>query len=555
MAKVDGAHLLTKALRQHGVERIFGLCGDHVNPIFNACIDEGIQIIDTRQESAAVHMADAWARVTGKPGVSVVTGGPGHTNSITGLATAWLASSPLIAISGQYDTSLKDRGALQEMDQVAVVEPVTKWSRLVTDPARLPEYIALAWKEATTGRPGPVHLSVPVNVAAAEQEEGQVCFPPPASRLAAGGEPKLIEQAIDRLARAERPCVIAGSGIWWAGAAGTLRRFVELTHLPLFTIGMGRGSVSDDNPLCLGYADQFLNPAAKEIKGADVVLLIGKRVDFRLGYGALFGSETTLIQVDVHAPELSNNRPADLPILADARVALEQLTAEAETRKGWRETPWLHTLQKGVRDARDERRREEESNAVPIAPLRVAKEIRELADENAVFVIDGGDFAQWCRLALPARKPGHWIRLGPMGTIGASIPFAIAAKLAKPDSTVVNLVGDGAFAFHGWEFHTAVRHGLPFVCVVGNDQGWGMERELQAAFYGRDRTIGVELGMTRYDRVVEAIGGHGEFVESPEDLRPALERAMKSGLPACVNVLVQGQASPVTLANITRHKR
>jgi acetolactate synthase-1/2/3 large subunit len=552
MGKVTAAHLLVRTLRRHGVERIFGLCGDHVNSIFNACLDEGVAIVDTRQESGATHMADGWARVTGQPGVSVVTGGPGHTNSITGIATAWMAGSPVLAISGTFERPLRDKGPLQEIDQVDMVRAVTKWARVVEDPTRLPQYAALAYREAVSGRPGPVHLTIPSDVSESIVDDSTIPIPSPAKPEPAAAPARAIETALDLLQRAERPVVIAGSGIWWARCWEVLGRFVELTQLPCFTIGMGRGSLSDEHPLCLGYADPILNPAAREIREADAVLLIGKRMDFRLGYGALFAADAALIQVDIHAPELGRNRSAQLPIHGDAGAVLEQLAAGAEARRGWKEKPWVGRL-RGARKAAVEARSEDErSDAAPVHPLRLVKEAREAVNSDAVWAIDGGDFAQWCRLGLPARKPGHWVRLGALATVGASIPFGIAAKLAKPDCPVVILVGDGGMAFHAWELHTALRFNAPVVVVVGNDCGWGMERELQAAFYGR--TIGVELGQLRYDRVIEAMGGHGEHVEHPAELRPALERALKAGKVACVNVMMRGVPSPLTTANIARAK-
>ncbi|MFQ5828576.1 MAG: thiamine pyrophosphate-binding protein [Candidatus Methylomirabilia bacterium] len=552
MGILTGAHLLVRSLKRHGVDRIFGLCGDHVNAIFDACLDEGVAIVDVREESGATHMADGWARVTGQPGVSVVTGGPGHTNSTTGVATAWMACSPIIAISGMHGWRLRDRGPLQEIDQVELFRPITKWARVVTDPSRLAQYFAMAFREAVSGRPGPVHLTVPGDVLEASVNADTQVMPEPFARHPAGMAPSTVEAALDLLQRAERPAVIAGSGIWWARAWEALRRLVELTSLPAFTIGMGRGSLSDEHPLSFGYADPVLNPTAREIKEADVVLLLGKRMDFRLAYGNLFAPTATLIQIDIHDPELGRNRPTQLPIQADAKVALEQLIAGAERRTGWKETSWVERLRQARKAATESRQERETSEDAPLHPLRIVKDVREAVNEDVVWVIDGGDFAQWCRLGLPARKPGHWVRLGALGTVGAAIPFGVAAKLAKPDNPVVILIGDGGMAFHSWELHTALRFNAPVVVVVGNDCGWGMERELQAAFY--DRTIGVELGSVRYDKVIEGMGGHGECVEHPTELRPALDRALKASKVACVNVMMRGVPSPLTTSNIARVK-
>ncbi|HBH03656.1 MAG: hypothetical protein A2W08_02130 [Candidatus Rokubacteria bacterium RBG_16_73_20] len=551
MGKISGAHLLVRAMRRHGVERIFGLCGDHVNSIFNACLDEGLTVVDTRHESGATHLADGWARVTGRPGVSVVTGGPGHTNSLTGLATAWMAASPMLAISGMHETRLRERGPLQEVDQLDMVRSITKWARVAEDPRRLGEYFAAAYREAVSGRPGPVHLTIPSDVAEASVDD-DVGLPEPFRVEPAAAGQAALDAAIGLLHRAERPVVLAGSGVWWSRGWEALERFVEVAQLPCFTIGMARGAMSDEHPLCLGYADPVLNAAAREIRRADVVLLVAKRIDFRLAYGGLFGPDAALIQIDVHGPELGHNRAAQLPIQADARVALEQLAAAAERHGGWRQKPWVEELRRARRAFLAASATDEASEVAPLHPLRIVREVREAAGSDVTWVIDGGDFAQWCRLALPARLPGHWVRLGAMGTLGASIPFGIAAQLAHPREPVVVLTGDGGMAFHAWELHTALRFKAPLVVVVGNDCGWGMERELQRAFY--DRTVGTELGQVRYDQVLAAMGGHGERVEKPAELRPALERALRAGRPACVDVAMRGVASPLTTANIARLK-
>jgi acetolactate synthase-1/2/3 large subunit len=560
MGTLTGGDLVIKSLKREGVKRIFGLCGDHVNPIFNACLEYGVEIIDTRHESAAVHMADAWARVTGEPGVAVVTGGPGHTNAMTGLATAHLAGSPVILISGQFNQQLKERNALQEMDQVGLAKPITKWVREVTDTRRIPEFIATAYREAVSGRPGPVNLNIPVDLATAEVEESSVSFPLPERYRAKTGpsaDSNLIEKSITLLKSAEKPVVIAGSGTWWAQASEELQKFIELTKIPLFTIGIARGVVSDFHPFCFGYADTAFNPVAKEIRQADVVLVLGKRIDFRLKYGGpgFFDPKARIIQVDTFPGEIGKNRDVELGILTDARSALKQLATAAGEEKNWGKKAWTDHLRKVAQDNKAEFAQFEDSDEIPIHPLRLCREVKKWLDEDTTIVFDGGDFVHWCRLALSAQKPGHWLRLGPLAAIGASVPFAIAAKLARPDKQAVVLTGDGAFAFFGWEFHTAVRHKIPIVVIIGNDKGWGLERELQTAIYGKEKVIGCELGLVRYDKVVEALGGHGEFVEKPEELQPALERAFKSGLPACVNVMTAGLVSPFTKGQIEIHKK
>ena len=550
MPRMTGADLLLSTLKRQGVSHLFGLCGDHVNPLFVAARRHGIGIVDVRHEAAAVHMADGWARVTGAPGVSVVTGGPGHTNSVTGVATAAAAGSPVIAISGCYEVAQKGRLAFQELDQVTLMRPVTKWASLVTEAVRIPEMVATAYREALTGRPGPVHLSIPLSVLSRELEA-----PPPLAEtrppVFPHPDPGAIRQVVERLAAAERPACVVGSGAFWAKAGDALTRFAELTHTPCFTIDLARGLLSDEHPLCFGYADPILNETAKALRMADLILLVGKRLDFRLKFGEVFDPGAVVVQIDVDPAEIGRNRPIQVPLVADAAAALTALAAEAVRQGGWRERPWLEQLRRQQKAWRESWAKGEMSEEAPLHPLRLCREVRPLLPEDGVVVIDGGDFPQWPRMTLPARRPGHWIRLGGLGTVGAALPLGLAAKLAHPEAPVFIFMGDGGMGFYGFELHTAVRLGLGAVIIVGNDQGWGMEREIQGALYGREQIAGCELGLVRYDEIMRALGGHGEFVERPADLQPALTRALASGKPAVVNVLIRkGTVSPLTAASI-----
>lgn len=550
---MNGARLLVRGLKQEGVEQIFSLSGDHINPIYDACLDYDIRIVDTRHEAAAAFMADAWARVTRRPGVFVVTGGPGHTNALTGMATAFLQGSPVLAISGAPETSLKSRGTFQEIDQLSLVKPITKWAAVVDDARQIPGYLATALREALSGRPGPVHLTIPVDVLSREAGEvapvpltgGMPDYPP------FEGGSDLIDKVLTSLRQAERPVLIAGSGAWWSQAGSEVARFVEKTRIPLFTIGLARGLISDEHPFCFGYADPLLNQVAKEFVHADVICILGKRIDYRLAFGGprLFDPGARIIQVDIHAAEIGRNRRVDVGIVADARAFLTACLTEMEGGP-WPDRPWLQHLARIARSWREVLATGEASSEVPIHPLRLCREIREVLPPEATIAIDAGDFLQWARMALPARRPGRWLRLGPLGTLGAAIPFGIAAKLARPHEPVVVVTGDGGFGYHGFELHTALRHDLPVVVVIGNDQAMGMEKQIQTAFYGPGRVVGCELGLVRYDKVVEALGGHAEFVEEPGEIQPALLRALAAGRPACVNVMIRPVASPLAEASI-----
>ncbi len=604
MTRESGADRLLRTLRRHGVDTAFGLCGDHVNPLFVAAARHGIRIVDVRHEAAAVHMADGYARVSGRIGVSIVTGGPGHTNSITGIATAAAAGSPVLALSGSYEPAERGRLAFQEMDQAATAQPLAKSARLAGDPARLEEEVSGALAETMRGRPGPVHLSIPLGVLSREvdsagERAGQVdsslergagASPPPAGASDASPlpppaddaralrpDPAVVSDLLARLRAAQRPVAIAGSGALWSGAGADLTRFVEATGTPCFTIDLARGLLSDEHPLCFGYADPVLNPVARSFAEADFILIVGKRVDFRLGFGGprVFRPEATLAQIDVRAEELGRNRPVQMPILADARETLRALAEEAQ-RQGpsgagedggsrrrtgpevagpvpgaWPEKPWVGELRSRRNAWRESWREGEESDEAPLHPLRVCREARGIIDESTVLVFDGGDWPQWPRMTLQARRPGHWVRLGALGTVGAGLPLALGAQAARPGQRVVLFIGDGGMGFHLAELHTAVRHGLDVVVVVGDDEGWGMEREIQAALYGRQAVSGCELGPLRYDAIAAAMGLHSERVERPAHLRPALERAVASGAPALVDVRIRkGSVSPLTAASI-----
>jgi acetolactate synthase-1/2/3 large subunit len=365
VGNATGAQLLVRALKREGIDRVFSLCGDHLNAMYVACGEYGVAIVDVRHESAAVHMADAYARVTGRPAVSLVTGGPGHTNSITGIATAAHAGSPVIAISGGADQAGADRNSFQEMDQVGIVRPLVKWARQVPDASRVADYVATAFREAMAGRPGPVHLTVPVDVALARVDEASVAMPSPASyRPDRGpqGDPELVRQAVAMLREARRPVIIAGGGIRWARDPGVLRRFVEAAGIPVFTISLGRGVIGDDHHLCFGYADPVLNDTAREISRGEVVLVLGKRIDFRLAFGGprLLDRAARIIQVDVDPNELGRNRALAVPIHGDAGAVLAQMTAEIDRGGPWKDGGWVEELRRAhaawrVRQDADER--------------------------------------------------------------------------------------------------------------------------------------------------------------------------------------------------------
>jgi len=539
-----GADAFVETCAQLGLDTIFTLVGDHLNEVLLAAARAGLRIVDVRHESAATHAADAWARIHRRPALALVTGGPGHTNALTGIATAQLAGSPLIAVSGSRPSTLAHRQAFQDIDQVGMARPVVKWSAEPPTAAEIPFYLERACAIANTGRRGAVHLTIPVDLfrslvgqTARSARDLQV---PPAQSAA-------VDAAMPLLRAAQRPVLIAGSGIWWSHAEDALRRFIEHTDLPLYTITMARGAVSDDHPLCMGYADPALNhsvqPAFRE---ADLFLVIGKRIDYRLALGGprLFPADARLIQIDIHPEELGLNRKLDVAICADAKAALEALIEEAGPTP-WPELPWVNHL----RDLRTAWRAHlaacAEDAASPLHPAAFYRELATALPPDILYSWDGGDFAHWGRAMLPARHAGGWLRLGPLGTIGAALPNAIALQLAHPDRRVAMITGDGALGFYLAEMDTAVRHNLPIVIIVGNDAAWGLERELQSAA-GALETVGCRLQSARYDLIMKAFGGDGETIERPDQVRPAVERAFAGNRPYCLNVRIRGVRSPFT---------
>jgi acetolactate synthase-1/2/3 large subunit len=542
----NGAELFVRAITELKLDTIFTLVGDHLNEVLALAARSGIRIVDVRHESGATHAADAWARIHRRPALALVTGGPGHTNSLTGIATAHLAGSPLIAVSGSRPTHLAGRQAFQDIDQVGMARPVVKWAAEPPSADQIPMYLRRAFAIADGGRKGAAHLTIPVDLFRAEAAESAESMP--AEAKAAPPSSGDIERAIAMLRAAERPVAIAGSGVWWSHAEDVLRRFIERTSVPLYTITMARGAISDEHPLVMGYADPALNRAAVTVfRGADLFLVIGKRIDYRLAMGGsrLFPPGARFIQIDIHEEELGLNRKLDLAIRADARDALESLT-EAAGHADWPARPWLQ-------EARSARRAWEAKLSIaaadvraPIHPAAFFRELRAALPEGTLLSWDGGDFVHWGRALLPARESGGWLRLGPLGTIGSALPNSLALQLANPGRPVAMITGDGALGFYLAEMDTAVRHKLPVVMIVGNDAGWGLERELQTHSAGGASTVACELQAARYDLVMQAFGGGGETVERLEQVRPAVERAFAAGVPYCLNVKIRGVRSPFT---------
>ena len=567
---VRGAHLALRCLKLEGVRKLFTIVGDTILPICDAAVDEGLELVDTRHEAAALHMADAWTRLTGEPAVALVTGGPGFANAISALPPIFASESPVVLIAGCGELAERGMYGFQEIDQVGLAAPATKGSWMVLDRRRIPDMIATAFRTALDGRRGPVQLTIPIDIQEQAVADGDLPKYSPREYRTTGrprGDPALVEQAIALLRRAERPVVIAANAARHSVSPRSLREFVETANLPCFTVEQARGLLSDDHPLCFGYADPALNEAATHFREADAVLLLGKRLDHRYRYGMppFFHPAAQLIQVDPSPAEIGRNRGVHVGIAGDLGAVVGQMT-EAARSGTWTPsgagTSWLApqartggtaAWRQQLAKTRDAQRRRFESLAVDDAPLhamRVLREVDALTGDDTVLVVDGGDFAGWARSYLKARNPGGWLRLGPLGQLGCGIPYAIAAKLARPEADVLLLIGDGSFGFYGIEYDTAVRHGAAFTAVMGNDALWGIDRNFQLAYYGR--AVGTELRPVRYDKMVEALGGHGEHVVEAAGVAPAIRRARESGKAALVSVAIRNTPCPLADAMMAR---
>jgi acetolactate synthase-1/2/3 large subunit len=553
MATVHGGWLVAKTLHELGVREIFSLSGGHINPIYDACVDFNIRIIDTHHEQAAAMAADAYGRVKRQPGVCLVTAGPGLTNAVTGMAGAYLSNAPCLFLSGKSGIEENDRIPLQDIDQETLVRPVTKWARTIFDTRRIPDYITTAYKKAITGRPGPVYLGMPYEVlyeSCNEEEVDRYNTALPYYRTEATKE--AIAQSIEMLKSAQRPVAIAGSGAWYSGADEELARFINKVKIPTFTLNFGRGIISDDHPLCFGAGSPSAPNAFKRITSeADLIILLGVRLSLYIGWGRTFNPEARVIQVDIDAGEIGRNRPADLGIVGDIANVLSQLSDYLEGHsirlnydswvnqaKAWREEEW-----KKAEEIRN-------SNKTPIHALRVIREVEDALGADGMLVIDGGDTQAWTDTTYRVKKPGHYVKGGPLGCMGVGVPFAIGTKVAYPDRQVALISGDGAMGMNFMEFETAVRHRIPFVAVVCNDQSWGMTKHQLWLTYGRERpTLGVELPLIPFHEIVKVLGGYGELVTEPSQLRGALDRAFSSGTPSLINVTTDPEAiSPATYA-------
>ena len=528
--QVQGGRLAARAVAAEGADTIFTLSGGHVMPIYEGCRLEGIRVLDVRHEQAAAHAAEAWGRVNRACGVAVVTAGPGVTGVVTAVANSFAAQTPLVVIGGARPLVQAGQGALQELDQRAILQPITKWSAVCTQPDRIPDHVATAFRHALAQPRGPVYLELPMDVLFAD---GSGDAAPSRSGARAFGDPREVMKAADLLTKAERPAVVAGSGIWWDGAWRPLRAFAENGELPIFLNGSGRGALPPDHPLFFQHA------RGEALASADVICVIGTPLDFRLKFGR-FPEATKLIHVHGDAAELGRNRAPDAGIVGDCAAVLGILADGVKPGRGRAE--WHDALRAAEADWWEAHRAEIESDSAPLHHYRLGAELDRVLDPDTIVIGDGGDVVAAVSRVLRVHKPGHWLDPGPFGCLGVGPPYALGVKAAKPDKQVVVVAGDGAFGLNGFEFETLTRFGLAAVFVIGNDGAWGEIRIPQVGLYGEEAEVATRLAATPYHRLTDVFGGHAEHVERPEELAPALERALEAGAPAIVNVMLDPNA-------------
>ncbi|WP_420444121.1 thiamine pyrophosphate-binding protein [Candidatus Poriferisodalis sp.] len=534
--ETHGGKLAARALKAAGVECVFTLSGGHVMGIYDGCLDEGIDIVDVRHEQAAVHAADAWARLhPGKVGVAILTAGPGVTDGVTGVANAWRANSPILVFGGQGPFRHAGRGSLQEMDHVSLMRPVSKWAGACLETRRIAEYIELAVRTALSGVPGPSFLEIPMDVLHGNVDLDAVAIPPFRDyRVASAAPADVLGAAAEIIAGARTPVVMAGTSLKWSEGGAALAAFLDATAIPCYVNGMARGEVKWDHPSFLSLT------RSQALAGADVVILAGTPLDFRMKFGRAIPADARIVQLDLDETLIGQNRAAEVGLVGNLGANFEALL-ELFKSTGVSVDASAHLAALAAREAKldDARNAELNSDEVPIDPLRLCREIADVVTDDMIVIGDGGDIVAQASKVIRVPRRGTWMDPGPLGTLGVGMPFALAAQKAHPDKRVLIVYGDGSFGLNGFEYDTAVRFGLPIVGVVGNDAAWGQMLRPQASLYGQDRVVATELNYTRYDKVVEAMGGHGSHVTEPGEIAPALARAFDSGLPALVNVEIR----------------
>jgi thiamine pyrophosphate-dependent acetolactate synthase large subunit-like protein len=538
--ELHGGRLIARRLKAHGVSKLFTLSGGHLFSIYDGCREEGIDIVDVRHEQTAAFAAEGWAKVTREIGVCALTAGPGVTNGMSAIASAQANHTPMLVLGGRAPAMRWGQGSLQEIDHVPFVRPLCKLASTAQSTDEIQDLLDDALAAALAPHGGPAFVDFPLDVVFMSAPERHGAGPSAEQR--AGADAAAIERAARLLVDAERPVVMAGTDLYWGEGERALHELAQELRIPVFLNGLARGCVAADHELF------FSRTRSQALKDADVALVIGVPMDFRLGFGSAFGEQTAIVAIDVAEPKRRHPR----------EPAVELYGALSETLRGLREASgsqrpdsegWVKELRAAETDKREAERAELEDERAPLHPMRLYAELGRVLDRDAIVIGDGGDFVSYAGRVIESFEPGCWLDPGPFGCLGTGPGYALAAKLAHPDRQVVLLCGDGAFGFAGMEFDTLARHGVNVVAVMGNNGIWGLEKHPMEFLYGY--SVAADLRpATRYDEVVEALGCHGELVERPTDLAPALERAFSAGRPALVNVLTDPSVAYPRRANL-----
>jgi thiamine pyrophosphate-dependent acetolactate synthase large subunit-like protein len=541
MADLTGNEILARCLKAQGVRDAFFIMGGPMLDAELCCIKEGIRLIDTRHEQGAAYMAQAYSRVTQGPGVCMAASGPATLNFGTGLANALIDCCPVVAIGGSSPISQFGRQVFQEIDQVKALEGCVKYADRVYNLKRIPQQVNFAFQKAMLGKPGPVYLDFPGDVLYAKVAEEDVDWSylgRPVLQPRPYAEPKAINALVDAINQARQPIICSGSGVLWSKAWDEMRQFVEKAGIPFYTTPQGRGVVPDDHPY------SYLTMRSSAFRDADLIIVLGTRMNYVIAHAAppRFNKDAKIARIEIDAEELGMSaRNVDIPIVGDCKSVLQQLIDAVDGNTAERFAPWRRKLADG-----EAQKRIQAGGNYPtdgdIHPLRLCEEIKNFQQRDAILCVDGQEILNFGRQSIPTFTPGHRLNSGPFGTMGVGLPFAVGAKAAKPDKQVICLHGDGSFGQNAMELDTAVRHKLPLLCVISLNGGWTADPQRNKP--GRD------LGYTRYDIMAQGLGAYGEYVEKPEDIRPALERAQKKvdeGMVALVNVKTDYRARATTV--------
>ena len=529
--RVHGGRLIAARLKAYGVTKLFTLSGGHLFSIYDGCRAEGIDIVDVRHEQSAAFAAEGWAKVTRTPGVCALTAGPGVTNGMSAIASAGQNHSPLLVLGGRAPQFRWGQGSLQEIDHLPFVRPLVKFAATAQDTEEIPALVDQAIRTAITPHSGPTFLDFPLDYVFGEADPPPPPPPLPEPWQDLGADSRQTDRAATLLRDAERPVIMAGAGLYWGRGEAALVALAEQLRIPVFTNGLARGCIPADHELAFSRARRT------GLQGADVALVIGAPLDFRLGFGTAFAPDAEVVAIDVAEPDQAPPRALAAELYGALPATFDALRAATGAPSGDSDREaWIRSLRATEHDARAGEAAELADDRAPVHPMRIYGELMRVLGRDAVVVGDGGDFVSYAGRVLDSHHPGCWLDPGPLGCLGCGPGYALAAKLAHPERPVVLLQGDGAFGFSGMELDTLARHGVAVLVVIGNNGIWALEKHPMETLYGY--SVAAELRpSTRYDQVAEALGCHGELVTTPADLRPALDRALSSGRPAVVNVL------------------